>query len=232
MLVPVNRNRCLVVFAAVFILFGIAVAYQPVMFNFFISDDFHYLAWFHDNRDNPTLFLEQNIQHLKDFHLYYRPVINSALYCEYLIWGPNSCAFRLMSVVLYILTMIVMGLLAFDLAKDSRDPLLFRSRTSWCFISVGLFALYPLHTEPINWVVAQTEVLSNLFAVLSLWSYLIWRRNEKWYLEFISCVFAGLAFFTKEATVALPVTLFAYELLMRHSETSVGAKSGLRTGPN
>jgi hypothetical protein len=44
-------------------------------------------------------------------------------------------------------------------------------------VVAALFALHPLHVEPVAWVSARKDVLSTLFGFLSMWAYVGYRRR-------------------------------------------------------
>ena len=43
-------------------------------------------------------------------------------------------------------------------------------------ISSLLFGLHPIHTEAINYIAARADIIQTIFALLSLLSYLNWRK--------------------------------------------------------
>ena len=45
-------------------------------------------------------------------------------------------------------------------------------------VVAGLFAVHPLHVESVAWVAERKDVLSTLFALLTLWAYVQIRRNQ------------------------------------------------------
>jgi len=218
----------------------VAIAYQPVMFNFFCSDDFYIVGWLNGCTKNPSLLF----QAVYEGTPYYRPVLNALLFLEYLLCGANGVSFRLVSLAYLLITAIVLWFLLTELSKrlhyankvnndgtetktnyhnkDAMDP---NSMSNWRLFSVGLFLLYPLHTEPINWFVSTTELLANLFIISSFLFYLSWRRKQNIFYELISYVLAIFAFLTKEIAVILPAVLFVYELFMSFSSVNVKTKA-------
>ena len=184
------------------------------MFNFFTSDDFNFVSWLNDNKQHPS-FLFHGVD---EGTPYYRPFLNIVLYLEYLVGGTNSCIYRLISLAYEMLIVIVLGFLSLELIEQNKQSN-WATKVNWPLFSVGLFLLYPLHTEPINWFVSTTEVLSTLVFLASFLSYLLWRRLKRSFLFFLSCLLAACAFLTKEVTVTLPAVLLTYEVIVKLNDT-------------
>jgi hypothetical protein len=94
-----------------------------------------------------------------------------------------------------------------------------KTRLVWPCISAALFALYPLHSESVNWIISQTDLLALLFFTLALWCHIRWRNtaNRKFFIYAMAAT--TLSFLSKETAAILPVTIFGYELLRRHSKS-------------
>ena len=202
---------------------ALAIAYQPVMFNFFTSDDFYIIAWLHSVKHNPLLLF----QGVYEGTPYYRPLINLVWFAEYLLCGTNSCLFRVIAIVYKLVSAVVLGLVLSELSPVSKGQNKTPTSFAWSIFSAGLFLLYPLHTEPINWFVSTTEVLVNLFILTSFLFYLRWRRQKESLLAVLSCAFAVCAFLTKETAVIIPLILIAYELLPNNPILSPVASSAI-----
>ena len=210
---PISKHTLwLVSVFAMFLFAAMVIAYQPVMFNFFIGDDFKYIWMFQDFKHNLALLL-QNYTH--SVGPYYRPVLDTIMFCEYRLFGANAFSFRLLSLVFKLLTAFIVMLLVTEFASESQDQELIKSRVNWAVMASAFFALYPLHTEPVAWIAAQTELIANIFVLSSFWFYLQWRKQERPFLHVLSCILAFCAFLTKEATVILPAILVAYDFLIR-----------------
>ncbi len=71
----------------------------------------------------------------------------------------------------------------------------------------AFFALHPLHVESVAWVAERKDVLSALFWMLSLWSYVryVERPGPKRYLAVVAFFFLGLL--SKPMVVSLPFVL-------------------------
>lgn len=87
----------------------------------------------------------------------------------------------------------------------------FRHMTGALFQSAfvaALFALHPLHVEPVVWVAGRKDVLSAFFWMLALWTYALYaeRPRIRRYLPILIFFAAGLM--AKSMMVTLPVIFF------------------------
>jgi tetratricopeptide (TPR) repeat protein len=71
----------------------------------------------------------------------------------------------------------------------------------------GLFALHPLHVESVAWVSERKDVLSGLFAMLTIGAYVAYVRQPRiaWYATLLTCFALGLL--SKPMLVTLPFVL-------------------------
>ena len=91
-----------------------------------------------------------------------------------------------------------------------------QSAAKWFpFLSAAVFALHPLQTQAVTYIVQRLASMAAMFYIFSLLSYLYARisiNNVKRWLWFSSFIlFALLALFTKQNTVTLPVAVFMIE---------------------
>ena len=70
--------------------------------------------------------------------------------------------------------------------------------------TAALFALHPLHVEPVVWVSARKDVLSTLFGLLALWAYARWARRGGRGRYLLTLGLAALGLMAKPMLVTLP----------------------------
>lgn len=205
-------HRRLLIGLAVFVLLAIYIAYKPVLFGYFCSDDFYIVSWLHECKRNiPLLF-----QTVYEGTPYYRPLLNLLLLIEYFICGPNGQWFRFFGLAYLLLAaFIIWQLVSLFMTELSQidEQLKDKGRlkvVNLCSFSAALFALYPLHTEPINWLVGTTELLANVFILASFLFFLYWTKRKRLVLKLASLAFTICAFLTKEIAVILPALIFIY----------------------
>jgi hypothetical protein len=201
------------------------IAYQPTLFNFFNSDDFFLLNWLKAASKNPAMVASEfgrpwmGIEEIR----YYRPLVNIFLLLEYQLWGANGLYFRLGNIFYELVSSVVLGLIVFELGERTSDKSASARRTNalWACLVGVLFALYPLHCEPVNWVVSRIEMLSTLFLLLGLWCYIRWQSAMQRTWQIFSLIAFVFALGCKEMAVVLPPLLVCYELFV--------ARTGVRT---
>ena len=71
----------------------------------------------------------------------------------------------------------------------------------------ALFAVHPLHVESVAWVAERKDVLSTLFWMLTLWSYVSYVRQPRWSRYVPVTAWFGLGLLSKPMVVTLPFVL-------------------------
>jgi tetratricopeptide (TPR) repeat protein len=111
------------------------------------------------------------------------------------LFGADSGAHHLTNLALHCLSTIALFLLLARLTK-----------TTWRSAGVAfLFALHPLHVESVAWISERKDVLSGLFWILSIWTYVLYveKRTAARYTLALATFLVGLA--AKSMLVSLPL---------------------------
>ncbi len=147
---------------------------------------------------------------------FYRPL---HIFSHWLVWqiaGPDPGAFHLYQLVFYVLAV----LLVYRLGRE-----LFRNHLA-AFAGALLWALHPLHVEPVCWIAGVPDVGCGLFYVLA---FVLFLRAEKtperrwaWHALAASVFFVALLF--KEMAISFPLLLGVYWFVL------AGQESWLRRG--
>jgi hypothetical protein len=88
-----------------------------------------------------------------------------------------------------------------------------------------LFAMHPLHVEPVAWISARKDLLSSLFCLASLLAYVRYRATgamPRWLLAFAA---AAAAMAAKPSAVVLPVLLILLDFLPSGQGTQARSRS-------
>jgi protein O-mannosyl-transferase len=93
------------------------------------------------------------------------------------------------------------------------------------FAAASLFALYPIHTEAVDWIAASPDLGCTLFLLIAFALFLAARRTDPprqpaWLLPLLSLASYAIALLWKETSSVFPLLLLAYILLIE--------KTGLR----
>ena len=152
------------IFIITLIIILTALSYINTLHNSFVYDDNTYVV---ENRqirsisNIPKAFISSYPPDAKEQGLY-RPLVTISYIFDYAVWGLNPKGFHLTNLILHILTSIIIYLLALEILKKSWPSL----------IAALIFALHPVHTEAVTWVVGRAEVMAGLFYFLSFLLYI------------------------------------------------------------
>jgi len=140
-----------------------------------------------------------------DYHTgYYRPLVSLTYRMDYKLWGMKACGFRITNLVLHLLSCIVLFKLLVLLAHNR-----------WtAFMAVAIFAIHPVNTESVSWIISRNNILVTLFILLSLYFYIVaWIENNR--IIFLIAIFFFLcAVLSKEfAIMLLPVFFLCHRFL-------------------
>ncbi|TAM37987.1 tetratricopeptide repeat protein, partial [bacterium] len=135
----------------------------------------------------------------------YRPIQMLTYMADHSLWGLNVFGYHLTSVILHI---------AVALAVYWLVLLLFGSIPFSFFTSI-LFVAHPVNTETVSYISGRADILSALFILLFLISYI--KNNSQLNLKFYilmlsSCV---LAFLSKENALVIMPLLLLYHYIFR-----------------
>jgi tetratricopeptide (TPR) repeat protein len=150
---------------------------------------------------------------------YYRPMMTLGYLVCYKLFGMQAYGFHLVSLLLHVLIVCLVFVLTERLTGDR----------VCAFVAGALFALHPVHTEPVDWIAAVTDLEVTFFYLLSFGFFLAvarpgGRRSEPM-LAAMGVTFL-LALFSKEQAITLPALATVYEHFWREdrAETSTSQK--------
>ncbi len=199
------KNNTKNIFVIITIIILTALSYINTLNNSFVYDDNTYVV---ENRqirsilNIPKAFISSYPPDSKEQGLY-RPLVTVSYIIDYAIWGLNPKGFHLTNLILHIIVSIIVYFLALQLIK-----------TPWPSAIVGIvFALHPVHTEAVTWVVGRAEVMGGLFYFLSFLLYI--KAEESASFKNRLFIFSNISYFfallSKEIAITLPLLLFAYD---------------------
>lgn len=187
------------------------VSFVPSLSCYFFADDFlclDYLSKIFNGQ--PQLLLTRLFSPWQDdnIQLLYRPLGDVSLALDYLFWSTNAFGYHLTNVLLHVTCTV----LVFFVAKNIFGRLAANSAPA-CLAAL-LFAVYPLHTENIIWIVGRLDILCTLFFLVSFLCFVSYRQTKKSLLLYGSLAAFWLALASKEIAIVLPVLLVAYIYLV------------------
>jgi len=145
------------------------------------------------------------------------------------LFGLNPGGHHLTNLMLHLANTLLLFLLLNRMTSS-----LYRSA-----LVAALFALHPLHVESVAWVAERKDVLSTLFWMLTMWTYLLYVEHPRLWRYLLTLVVFTLGLMAKPMLVTLPCVLLLLDywpldrLALRQPEDSInsGAQKGLSSSP-
>ncbi len=140
---------------------------------------------------------------------YYRPLLTLSFLLENNLWGVRNITLRLTNVFIFYLALIFL----FAFLKE------YSNKTYLPEITTLLFALYPLNSENIVWVVGRGDLFLLLWGGLTFFLFSLYLKKRKFVFLAASSFIFVLGVFSKETFILfLPLLLF-YEWVERRKVT-------------
>ena len=133
------------------------VAYSPALRGGWIWDDDYYVT--HNATLRSLAGLWRIWTDIGAVPQYY-PLTHTTFWLEWRLWGDEPAGYRVANLLLHCANGLLVGIILRRLVVPG-----------W-WIVPWVFALHPVHVESVAWVTERKNVLSGLFYLLALWSYL------------------------------------------------------------
>jgi hypothetical protein len=184
------------------------VAFGPICNSYFVSDDSETLIATDKIVSAPGLFLDFFVSSGLDPHRVYRPLPYALLSFTYLLGGTDPFTYHLISILMHIAVSCLIYLLVLRLLSHAGGE-----AAIVAFLAAALFAVHPVHHEPVIWISAVAYPLLALFCLVSLIAYAGYDRDGN-----KACLLLSLASFicalgTSEPSISLPVIIALYQLI-------------------
>ena len=155
----------------------------------------------------------ENLAHIftKPYYANFLPLHLVSYMVDYRLWGLNPTGYHLQSIVLHALN----AALAMVVVKRMLGS------SALAFLAALLFAVHPSHVEAVAWISIRKDLLSTLFALLTLYFYL--RASSagsiRWptYAASVACFALGLL--SKVSIVTLPLFLLLLDRFKPEGES-------------
>ncbi|MCD4652778.1 hypothetical protein K8T06_02465 [bacterium] len=139
---------------------------------------------------------------LKPFYAdhYYRPLITLTALLDRIIWGANPFGYHFTNLIIHVLNAFLVSKLAQKLHLSSKTSL-----------SVAIvFLVHPVAVDSVAWIAGRCDLIA-AFLLLSGVLLFLQEKKTKFYLPGMTIIFLA-AFFSKEITILLPVTILTAAL--------------------
>ncbi len=196
---------------------AVGLLYSITRRGYFVADDFIFLNQLTFKQPS---FTDNLVWFTRDWGVgvnFYRPWVRLAYYFEFAFFGENAAGWHLFSTGLHVANSLLVCWLAWLLLR----------RIGAATVAGLVFGLQPIHTEPVAWISGQTDLWATLFTLLSAGSFVRARQLQRQKRRSLGIYLVALAafvmaLFSKEAAIALPLALVAYDVM------SAGLDWGLR----
>lgn len=180
--------------------------YLPGITNSLLADDWPIIM-----RNMDLSLQDVCMRFYSTFAGWYRPMFDVLINLCFQIFGFNAIGYHLVAFSLYIYITYLVG----DIAET------ITGKRYIGLISSLLFGIHSVHAEPILWVSAMNELLAGLFVLLSLKSYIAFRKTaDKSLLNYcLAGLFYILSLASKETAFFLPIMFVGYDYFL-WSDTS------------
>jgi Flp pilus assembly protein TadD len=162
--------------------------------------------WIRSLRNLPTIFSSGVWDFDGRISSYYRPMMYVLYSFVYAVAGTAAWAYHLLNVVLH----TGASILSFLVARELLGPL--DARPPWWrapALLVGLlFAVHPIHTEPVAWAAGVVDLSYAFFYLLAFYVLIRGRGRTRWILMALAAYAAALL--SKEPAITLPAVALVY----------------------
>ena len=179
------------------LLLMVAAVYWPALFADFVWDDKVFVlnstqiqAW--------SGLLDTWINPAGSNELHFWPMLNTSFWLDHKLWGFNPVGFHATNILLHGINTLLLWRLLTHMAVPG----------AW--LIAALFALHPVHAEPVVWVTARKDLLATCFYLLAFGCWLRFRKtaNAGSYLPLLALYAAAL--FSKTVAITLPAVLLVW----------------------
>lgn len=178
------------------------------------SNTIHGAFQFDDETNITKNFLIRDLANLPEILKGARGVTMATFSLNYAAGGLNVEGYHIVNISIHALNAVLAYLLLFNtliLAGAGRG----RARMIAAF-SALVFALHPVQTQAVTYIVQRMESLSALFYLLALLLFAAavktHSRRRRFFFYFLVVFSYVLGFYSKEIAVTLPVVIFLYDL--------------------
>jgi tetratricopeptide (TPR) repeat protein len=145
---------------------------------------------------------------------YFRPIFSSLFTLNYALFGTSPLGWHLVNVLIH----AAVTLLVFVVSREMTG------RNLVALLTAALFAVHPVHAEPVAWVSGVTDPLMALFLLPAFYFYLRFRANGRWYLLAGALGLYLLALLSKETAIALPLVVAYCEIFYFRAKTPLAPR--------
>lgn len=193
-------------FLATFVLFWNSIN------NYFVGDDFTWLRWAADcakeisaNKIMECESLGKTvIRYFTDAtDFFYRPGTKLYFFAMYTLFGLGPIAYHAFSIFVHFLNVSLVFFLSLSLLNSKK----------YALIVALLFLASSTHSETVFWISSINHLLAATFILLSLLSFITWKKSKNIILLLISYLSVFISPLFHELGIVAPLLIITYDLL-------------------
>ncbi|MBX9688739.1 MAG: glucosyltransferase domain-containing protein [Candidatus Obscuribacterales bacterium] len=216
---PKKPGRILEIFVFPALLFTLALLANRLSLScFFFADDFLCLDYLYRAfHGDAGIFLERMVSPWQEASnsLFYRPLCDLSLFLDYAVWAGKAFGYHLSNLLLNSLAVLSLYIFLIELSKKVFGE----ARAVFALLSAMIFAVYPMHVEPLVWICGRADLLACLFIILSLY-FLVSGKGGARASSIASSLFYLLALLSKESAATGLVLFLLYKMLLDRRKNS------------
>lgn len=193
---------CLLIILATLLLFA------PALRGEFLGDDFACVKLYHIPKwlEWPKLFYSEWSQGIWGTPLpEIRPFIALLFMMDGAVWQTNPFGYHLTNILIHAINSILLFFVVRALSIGNMAAAL---------VAGLLFAVHPVHVEPVYIVSGRTDLLPATFLLGSFLAFIFFRSQSKVIFYIISIALYAMGLFSKEIIIPFPGILIAYDFLI------------------
>jgi len=176
------------------------ITYFNTLHNDFVFDD---LPLIQGNETLPSLKNITNIISVTTQKHGYRPIRALSYAIDYHFSGLNPLSYHISNIAYHLINTLLVYLITLSLLGN---------RVAAFFAAI-LFAAHPVHTDSITYIAGRRDILFTLFYLVGLYTFLKYRRTQRFTFMLFSMVAYLFSIGSKEMGVTLPAIFLIYDLV-------------------
>lgn len=205
----------------VLVLLGlVALGFGCSLTSYFLADDIWQVNYISKILDGQWQILLRNfVGNFLDIpsSSLYRPLVVVSMVLDFFLWKTNAAGWFATNLLLYAANV----LLVLSLAKTLKSP---GVDDSFPFFSALLFAVYPLHCEPVCWLAGRSDLICTFWFLLGfIFCAKALLLQSRWFKAF-SLLFFALCLLSKEMAVIFPAVVSILAFLLSKTDVSISQR--------
>ena len=203
------NNRYQTPIALIFIILATLVAYSNSFKGVLVFDDIESIEQNASIRHLTTALFPP---HQSGITVEGRPILNLSLAINYAISGINVWSYHLTNLFIH----LGCACLLFGIIRASLDYFSNKNALRIATYTTLIWAVHPLTTESVTYIIQRAESLMGFFYLLSLYCFIKYKTNgpKNYIFACLSVIACFLGMGTKEVMVSAPIIILCYDYLV------------------